>query len=101
MTNVALTLIKRRSDPDHRSYSLGPKSHHMAYQVILNQETIYRVVLEERAEGTYIFVFKTSSSRFPEEDSLQDNLEMAMRACEQDYGMNKAEWVEVSDQGLS
>ena len=73
----------------------------MAYQVILNQETIYRVVLEERAEGTYVFAFKTNSSQFPEEDLLQDNLEMAMRACEQDYGINKAQWVEVSDQRLS
>jgi hypothetical protein len=56
------------------------------------------VLLEERPEGTYVNVFDDKSSKGPFKDILQDDLEMAMRACEQDYGITRDQWQLVPDE---
>jgi hypothetical protein len=56
------------------------------------------IFLEERQEGTYINVFDSVTSRGPFKDQLQDDLEMAMRACEQDFGIGFDQWQKVADE---
>ncbi len=73
----------------------------MAYEALAQKADVYRLVLEERAEGTYIFVFRTRESPWPEQDYLQDSLEIAMRACEDDYGVPRDAWKKIPDPGLS
>jgi hypothetical protein len=58
---------------------------------------VHRIVLQVEPEGTYIFVFERASSKFPERDYLQDDLAMAMRACEQDYGVGEDAWKEITE----
>ena len=70
----------------------------LAYQVILDCPGVYRVLLEERAEGTYVYVFDEAAARGPCEDYLQDDLEMAMRACQQDFGIHREQWQVVPDE---
>jgi hypothetical protein len=67
------------------------------YEVIANRPGAYRVVLEERAEGVYVNVFEHASSTEPYIDILQDNLEMAKRACCQDYGIEEHQWRLIPD----
>jgi hypothetical protein len=64
----------------------------VAYEVVLDRGNIYRILLEERPEGIYINVFETRESAGPYQDYLQDDLAMAMRACEQDFGIKEEEW---------
>jgi len=54
----------------------------------------FRVVLEQSSDGVYVFVYESSASQFPERDDLQDDLEMAMKACQEDYGVAKKDWTE-------
>jgi len=70
----------------------------MAYQVILNRQGIYRILLEQCQEGTYVNVFESEISPGPFKDWLQDDLEMAMRACEQDFGVKREQWQTVPDE---
>jgi hypothetical protein len=72
----------------------------MAYEALIRRADVYRIVLEEYAEGTYVFVFYKSESPWPEEDHLQDNLEIAMRTCEHDYGVPREAWKKIPDPGL-
>lgn len=70
----------------------------MSYQVIVNRPGIYRILLEQRPEGTYVNVFEKVTSSSPYKDWLQDDLEMAIRSCEQDFGVTRDQWEEVSDE---
>jgi hypothetical protein len=70
----------------------------MALQVILNSPGVYRIVLEQCAEGVYVNVFESDSSLGPDKDWLQDDLEMAMRSCEQDFGVAREQWQAVPDE---
>ncbi len=72
----------------------------MAYEALVRRADVYRIVLEEHAEGTYIFVFREPDSPGPEEDYLQDNTEIAMRACEDHYGVPRSAWKEIPNPGL-
>ncbi len=72
----------------------------MAFEAIISRKGIHRVVLESYPEGVYVFVFEGEHSRFPERDYLQDDVEMAMRMCESDFGIARREWDEVPDPGL-
>lgn len=52
-----------------------------------------RVILEEDdAVGVYIYVYETPSSKTPEQDQLQDDLEMAQYACRKDFGIPRNSW---------
>ncbi len=70
----------------------------MAYEVILNRPAVYRILLEPRAEGMYVNVFDSPNSPGPSRDMLQDDLAMAKRACEQEYGVDPTAWREVPDE---
>ncbi len=72
----------------------------MAYEAIPNRPGVYRVVLEESPEDVYIFVFQRPDSPFPERDHLQDDLEMAMSACEEDFGIDRGVWCLIPTTGL-
>jgi hypothetical protein len=86
--------------PDDISYrSRSERYDRMAYQVILSRPGVYRILLEERAEGVYVNVFETATSRGPEWDWLQDDLDMAMRSCERRYGVSRDQWVKVPHEG--
>ncbi len=41
---------------------------------------------------TYILVFNSSDSVNPEEDHYQATLDIAMRVCEEDYGISRTDW---------
>ena len=70
----------------------------MAYEVVLNRTGAFRILLEQRSEGTYVNLFDSESSPGPCRDWLQDDLEMAMRACEQDFGVSREQWRVVPDE---
>ncbi len=72
----------------------------MAYEALAQKGGVYRIVLEEHPEGTYIFVFRRPDSPWPEEDHLQDSLEIAMCACEDDYDIPRDAWKEIPNPGL-
>lgn len=70
----------------------------MAYQVVLNRPGLYRILLEERQEGTYVNIFDDINSKGPYKDYLQDDLEMAMRACQRRFGVSREQWEVVPDE---
>jgi len=70
----------------------------MAFEVILNRPGVYRILLEESQEGTYVNVFDSPESKGPYLDYLQDDLEMAKRACREMYGVAEREWRQVPDE---
>ncbi len=72
----------------------------VAYEALIRRDDVHRIVLEEHAEGTYIFVFRTPGSSHPDEDHLQDDVAMAMRACEDDYDVPRHLWKEIPNPGL-
>ena len=72
----------------------------MAYEALIQRPDLDRIVLEEHFEGTYIFVFRQAGSARPDEDQLQDDVEMAMRVCEEDYGVTRDRWNEIPNPGL-
>src|SRR6476659_2675600 len=67
------------------------KEYSMAYEAYPKSSTAFRVVLESYPEGVYVFVFQSEASAFTETDMLQDTLEMAKLACEQDFGVKPEE----------
>jgi hypothetical protein len=71
-----------------------------AYEVLNPRADIYRIVLEEDPVGVYVLVFLKEGSAFPEYDYLQDDFDMAMRACQQDYGVLRDAWKEIPFQDL-
>ena len=73
----------------------------MAYEALARKGDVYRIALEEHAEGTHIFVFRRPDSPWPEEDHLQDSLEIAMCACEHDYDVPRDAWKEIPNPGLA
>lgn len=72
----------------------------MAYEVILNRDNVHRILLEPRAEGCYVNVFQAPGDEYPFRDMLQDDLEMAMRDCQQDYGVSPEAWRVVPNEPI-
>lgn len=56
-----------------------------------------KIVLEVDSVGTYIYIFETARSRFPERDYLQDDLATAREICLDDYGVPLSSWQPVGD----
>ncbi|WP_066560404.1 hypothetical protein [Croceicoccus bisphenolivorans] len=52
----------------------------------------WRIVLQPKPEGVYIFVWDTKSSSFPEWDYLENTLEIAKECCLEDYGTPASSW---------
>lgn len=71
-----------------------------AYEARVGRTDVWRLVLEEHPEGTYIFVFRKPQSTWPEEDHLQDDVETAMRVCAKDYDVPREAWKEIACPGL-
>ena len=69
----------------------------MAIEAFPRSGKAYRIVVESCPHGVSVFVYLTSTSSFPEVDMLQDDLEMAKRACFEDYGVGDADWRERAD----
>lgn len=69
----------------------------MAVEAFPRNGSAFRVVLEPRMEGVYVFVYLTRESAAPEVDMLQDDLDMAKRACSDDYGIFAEDWREMPD----
>ncbi len=72
----------------------------MALEAILNRQGIYKVVLQERPEGIYIFVFDRPESRVSLRDHLQDNWEIAKRCASEDHGVTEDMWREIPETDL-
>lgn len=70
----------------------------MAYQVMLNRPGLHRILLEERSEGVYVNIFEHATSNGPCLDYLQDDLAMAIRMCERNYGVAPDQWQSVPDE---
>jgi hypothetical protein len=69
----------------------------MALEARVNQEGVFRVVLEEYPEGVYLLVFDGPQAQWPCEDHLQRDWAMAKRAALQDYGITDEMWKEIPD----
>ncbi len=52
----------------------------------------WRLVIQPRPEGAYLFVFETESSPSPERDYLQDTVEEAFARAEEDSGAARRAW---------
>lgn len=59
-----------------------------------NVADYYRVILEPAVEGTYIFLYRTKQSEYPEQDYLQEDIDDAKRFCEQELHLRKDGWRE-------
>jgi len=57
-----------------------------------NTQSFAKIVLEEDSVGTYVFIFETAQSQFPERDYLQNNLTLAQEICLEDYGVPLSSW---------
>jgi hypothetical protein len=71
----------------------------MALEAIINQPQFHRVILEEYAEGVYVFVFKPGEE-WPCRDNLQNDWEMAKRSARHHYGVTEEMWREIPDTGI-
>ena len=71
-----------------------------ALQAIVDKEGVYRVVIQQRNEGAYMYIYEREDSAYPEWDYLQDDVDMAMYACNKDYGVTRDQWKEIPDTGL-
>jgi len=69
----------------------------MAVEAFPRNGSAFRVVLEPRMEGVYVFVYLTRESSAPEVDMLQDDLDMARLACKEDFGLVAEDWREIPD----
>jgi len=63
----------------------------------INSSGFNKIVLEDTPEGTYIFVYETVQSNFPERDYLQDDLVIAREICRDDYGVPLSSWQPASE----
>lgn len=72
----------------------------IAYEALIQRDDIHHIVLELHSEGAYIFIFRRPESCRPDEDYLQDDIEMAMRVCEEDYNVPRDAWKEIPKPGL-
>lgn len=53
----------------------------------------FRIELEQKLEGVYVFVFERPDSKFPERDYLDDSWEAARARCLEDYQAPLNSWV--------
>jgi len=62
-----------------------------------NDADLYRLVLQPKGEGVYVFVFETEESAFPERDHLVDTLQDAVAFCAEEYGAPEIAWRAVGE----
>ena len=59
----------------------------LALQAVVDKPGVYRVLLERYPEGVYVLVYNRPDTERPARDNLQDDWDMAKRACWLDYGI--------------
>jgi hypothetical protein len=67
----------------------------MAHEAVLDRPDVYRVLLEEYPEGTYVNVFQSSTAPGPYRDYLQPTLQIAKHMCLDDFGIQETDWRQV------
>ena len=70
----------------------------MAYEAYIETPKVIRLFLEPRVEGVYVNAFSLDGSCMG--DWLQNDLDMAMRQCERDYGVRRDCWVKVPNEPI-
>jgi hypothetical protein len=70
----------------------------MAFEAIVSQVGVYRVFLEERAEGVYVNVFEAQDSGEPIKDWLAPHFEGAKLLGKEEYGIQEADWKQVPNE---
>ncbi len=68
----------------------------MAYIAIVERDDLYKVLLHERPEGVYVYVFE-KPGKYPQKDYLQDTVEMAMLFSEEDLDVPRDLWQKAPD----
>ena len=64
----------------------------MALEAIINRDGVYKVVLQERPEGVYVFLFPSPENRMSLRDDLQDDWTIAKRCSARRYGTTEDMW---------
>jgi hypothetical protein len=70
----------------------------MAYEAILGRPGLHRVLLEQYSEGVYLDVFESPGSESPCRDYFQPDLLIALKMCEEDYGLRASDFRIVPDE---
>jgi hypothetical protein len=71
-----------------------------ALEAIVDRGGIYGVVLQERAEGVYVFSFATPENLRSVRDDLQADWPMAKNCSARRYGTTEDMWDEIADTSL-
>ena len=69
----------------------------MAYLALVKRENLHKVLLHERPEGVYVYVFESPTIPYPQRDYLQETLEQAMLFGEQELAIARNLWEESPD----
>lgn len=64
----------------------------VALESFENDADLFRLVLEPKGEGVYVFAFETEASAVPERDYLLDTLQDAVAFCAEEYGAPEISW---------
>lgn len=72
----------------------------MALEAIVNRDGIFKVILQERVEGVYVFSFPGPENKMSLRDDLQDDFDMAKRFSLNRYGITEDMWHVIGDTGL-
>jgi len=72
----------------------------MALEAMVASPGIHKVILERYPEGVYVLVYDRPDTDNPIRDDLQDDLDMAKRACLQDFGVTEDMWEQIPNTGL-
>jgi len=70
----------------------------MAYEAIVGRPGVYRVFLEERAEGVYINVFDSANAKEPCKDWLAPHIEGAKLKGKVEYGIQEDDWRQMTNE---
>jgi hypothetical protein len=62
---------------------------------VKNNVDKYRIILENRTEGAYIFIYDSPQSKFPEWDYLDKDMQSAKEFCFEDYGTPLDSWQDL------
>ncbi|WP_031549872.1 hypothetical protein [Parvularcula oceani] len=56
-----------------------------------------KVVLQAAPEGVYMYVYKTASSSYAEEDHLQDTFDICKEICTERFQIPADAWVDTKE----
>jgi hypothetical protein len=70
----------------------------MAFEAIVSRVGVYRVFLEERAEGVYVNVFDSQDALEPIKDWLAPHLDGAKLVGKEEYDIQEGDWRQVPNE---